>query len=135
MENLTTYEFYTDTYYGDTIEESAFPKWLSRATDKLMYLTYGNITEENRQEYDIQIQKATCALMDLLFEIEKATKTATAKDDSNVKSKSSGGESITFGDNQTLVTKVLSDKTAQDRLMYDTVKEYLSGTGLLYAGV
>lgn len=135
MENLTTYEFYKETYYGDTIEESAFPKWLSRATDKIMFLTYGNITEENRQVYGTQIQKATCALMDLLFEIDKATKTATAKDDSNVKSKSSGGESITFGDNQTLVIKVLSDKTAQDRLMYDTVKEYLSGTGLLYAGV
>ena len=135
MENLTTYEFYTDTYYGDTIEESAFLKWLSRATDKLMYLTHENITEEIKASYDEKIQKATCALMDLLFEIDKATKTATAKDDSNVKSKSSGGESITFGDNQTLVTKVLSDKTAQDRLMYDTVKEYLSGTGLLYAGV
>lgn len=135
MENLTTYEFYKETYYGDTIEESAFPKWLSRATDKIMFLTCGNITEENRQVYDTQIQKATCALMDLLFEIDKATKTATAKDDSNVKSKSSGGESITFGESQTLVTKVLSDKTAQDRLMYDTVKEYLSSTGLLYAGV
>lgn len=135
MENLTTYEFYKETYYGDTIEESAFPKWLSRATDKIMFLTCGNITEENGQVYDTQIQKATCALMDLLFEIDKATKTATAKDDSNVKSKSSGGESITFGESQTLVTKVLSDKTAQDRLMYDTVKEYLSSTGLLYAGV
>lgn len=135
MDSLTTYEFYNETYYGDTIEESAFPKWLSRATDKLMYLTYGNITEESLKEYDVKIQKAICALMDLLFEIDKATKTATAKDDSNVKSKSSGGESITFGDSQTLVTKVLSDKTAQDRLAYDTVKEYLSGTGLLYAGV
>ena len=135
MRNLTTYEFYKETYCGDIIEESAFSKWLSRATDKLMYLTYGNITEESQTEYDTQIQKAACALADLLFEIDKATKTATAKDDSNVKSKSSGGESITFGDSQTLVTKVLSDKTAQDRLMYDTLKEYLSGTGLLYAGV
>lgn len=135
MENLATYKFYKETYYGDTIEESAFPKWLSKATDKLMLLTYGNITEETRQEYDIRIQKSVCALMDLLFEIDKATKTATAKDDSNVKSKSSGGESVTFGDGQTLVTKVLSDKKAQDRLAYDTVKEYLFGTGLLYAGV
>lgn len=135
MENLTTYEFYTDTYYGDTIEESAFPKWLSRATDKLMYLTNGNFTEENRNVYDKQIQKATCALMDLLFQIDSATKTATAKDDTNVKSKSSGGESITFVDSDTLVTKVLSDKNAQNRLMYDTISEYLFGTGLLYAGV
>lgn len=135
MENLTTYEFYANTYYGDAIGESAFPKWLSRATDKLMRLTYGNITEESRVEYDTQIQKATCALMDLMYQIDMATKTATAKDETNVKSKSSGGESITFGDKDTLVTKVLSDKAAQDRLMYDTIAEYLSGTGLLYAGV
>lgn len=135
MENLTTYEFYKNTYYGDAIEEPAFPKWLSKATDKLMYLTYGNITEESRSEYDTQIQKATCALIDLMYQIDSATKTATAKDDTNVKSKSSGGESITFGDNDTLVTKVLSDKAAQNRLMHDTILEYLSGTGLLYAGV
>lgn len=135
MEILTTYEFYSETYYGDAIEESAFPKWLSKATDKLMYLTYGNITEESLDDYGTEIQKATCALMDLMYQIDAATKTATAKDDTNVKSKSSGGESITFGDSDTLVTKVLSDKTAQNRLMYDTISEYLSDTGLLYAGV
>lgn len=135
MDNLTTYEFYKKTYYGEAIEEPAFPKWLSKATDKLMYLTYGNITEESRSEYDTQIQKATCALIDLMYQIDSATKTATAKDDTNVKSKSSGGESINFGDKDTTVTKVLSDKAAQDRLMYDTIAEYLTGTGLLYAGV
>ena len=53
----------------------------------------------------------------------------------NVKSMSSGGQSISFGSNETLVDKVLNDKTAQNRLCYDTVCEYLSGTGLLYAGV
>ena len=135
MENLTTYEFYQNTYYGDTIEESAFPKWLSRATDKLTHLTYGNITEEKYAEYDAQIQKAVCALMDLLFEIDAATKTATAKDMTNVKSRTSGSESITYGSADTLVTKVLADKKAQERLMQDTIAEHLSGTGLLYAGV
>ena len=135
MENLTTYEFYKETYYGDAIEESAFPKWLSRATDKLHYLTYGNITEEAYAEYDKQIQKAVCALMDLMFQIDAATKTATAKDETNAKSKSSGSESITFGDTDTLVTKVLADKVAQDRLMQDTIAEYLADTGLMYAGV
>lgn len=135
MENLTTYEFYVNTYYGDAIGESAFPKWLSRATDKLMDLTYGNITEERCIQYNILIQKATCALMDLMYQLDVATKAATAKDATNVKSKSSGGESITYDDTETLITKVLSDKTAQNRLMYDTVAEYLSGTGLLYAGV
>lgn len=132
---LTTYEFYKNTYYGETIEESAFSKWLSRATDKLHYLTYGNITEEAYAEYGTQIQKATCALMDVMFQIDVATKQATAKDETNVKSKSSGSESITFGDKDTAVTKVLADKSAQNRLMQDTIAEYLADTGLMYAGV
>ena len=132
---LTTYEFYKKTYYGDTIEESTFPKWLSRATDKINHLTYGNITEDAKSKYDVKIQKATCALMDLMFQIDRATKNVVSNDDSNVKSKSSGSESITFRDKDTLVTKVLSDKVAQDRLMQDTISEYLSDTGLMYAGV
>lgn len=132
---LTTYEFYKNTYYGETIEESAFPKWLSRSTDKLHYLTYGNITEEAYAEYEKQIQKATCALMDMMFQIDAETKRATAKDETNVKSKSSGSESITFGDADTLVKKVLADKSAQDRLMQDVIAEYLGDTGLMYAGV
>ena len=132
---ITKYEFYKNSYYGDSIGESSFPKWESRAEDKLNLITGWNITDSALKEHNISIQKAVCAIADLLFDIDKATKTATAKDDSNVKSKSSGGESITFGDNQTLVTSVLSDKAAQDRLIYDTAKEYLSGTGLLYAGV
>ena len=132
---LTTYDFYKNTYYGETIEESAFPKWLSRATDKLHYLTYGNITEVAYVEYSKQIQKATCALMDVMFQIDAATKQATAKDETNVKSKSSGSESITFGDKDTAVTKVLADKSAQNRLMQDAIAEYLADTGLMYAGV
>ena len=132
---LTTYDFYKNTYYGENIEESAFLKWLSRATDKLHYLTYGNITEEVYAEYNMQIQKATCALMDIMLQIDVATKQATAKDETNVKSKSSGSESITFGDKDTAVTKVLADKSAQNRLMQDTIAEYLADTGLMYAGV
>lgn len=53
----------------------------------------------------------------------------------NIKSMSSGGRSVSFGSNETLIDKVLGDKTAQNHLFYDTVCEYLAGTGLLYAGV
>ena len=135
MEDLTTYEFYKCVYYGELIDASEFFRWNSKASDKLRYLTYGNITEERRAEYDEQIQKATCALMDLMFQIDAATKTATAKDETNIKSRTSGSESITYGNADTLVTKVLSDKVAQDHLMQDTIAEYLADTGLMYAGV
>ena len=135
MDALTTYEFYKDTYYGETIEESAFPKWLSRATDKMNYLTYGNITEENRTVYDRQIQKAVCALMDLMFSLKEAEDKANVKDEGNVKSVSSGSESVTYAEHETKLLKVLADKKAQDRLMQETIAEYLGNTGLMYAGV
>lgn len=131
----TTFEFYRDSYYGDSIEESLFPKWEDRATTKLDQLTYGNITEESLQEYDEQIRKATCSLADLLYQIDFKTSHAADEKGGNIKSMSSGGRSISFGSNETLIDKVLGDKVAQNRLCYDTVCEYLSGTGLLYAGV
>ena len=70
----TEYKFYTDKYYGDSIAESSFPKWNDRASEKLDSLTYGNITEETLALYDQQIQKATCALADRLYQIDYKTK-------------------------------------------------------------
>ena len=129
----TTYDFYQNKYYGDSIEESLFPKWEDRAAMKLDQLTYGHINDNTKEEFDEQIQKATCALADLLYQID--FKTAHASDEKGGNVKSSGGRSISFGTNETLIDKVLNDKTAQNRLCYDTVCEYLAGTGLLYAGV
>ena len=131
----TTYDFYQNKYYGDSIEESLFPKWESRASDKLNQLTYGHINEDTLKEFDERIQKATCALADLLYQIDFKTNHASDEKGGTVKSMSSGGRSISFGTNETLVDKVLNDKGAQNRLCYDTVCEYLSGTGVLYAGV
>ena len=87
------------------------------------------------KEFDERIQKATCVLADLLYQIDFKTSHASDEKGGNVKSMSSGGRSISFGTNETLIDKVLNDKAAQNRLCYDTVCEYLAGTGLLYAGV
>lgn len=131
----TTFEFYKNSYYGDSVEESLFPKWEDKASMKLDLLTYGNINDDTRTKFDERIQKATCALVDLLYQIDYKTAHANDAQAGNVKSMSSGGQSISFGSNETLVDKVLSDKVAQNRLCYDTICEYLSGTGLLYAGI
>lgn len=130
----TTFEFYESKYYGDSIGESLFPKWNDRASEKLEQLTDGNVNEDTLAEFDEKIQKATCALADLLYQIDFKTSHASDEKGGNVKSMSSGGRSISFGSNETLIDKVLGDKVAQNRLCYDTVCEYLSGTGLLYAG-
>ena len=45
----TTYDFYKEKYYGDSIGESLFPKWEDRASMKLDQLTYGHINEDARE--------------------------------------------------------------------------------------
>lgn len=131
----TTYDFYKEKYYGDSISESLFPKWMSRAEDKLNQITFNRIDEKVKQQFDERIQKATCALADLLYMIDYKTNHANDEKVGNIKSMSSGGQSVSFGSNETLVDKVLGDKVAQNRLCYEIVSEFLSGTGLLYAGV
>lgn len=131
----TTYEFYTNEYYGDVIPDTAFPKWNDRASIKLDQLTFGKIDVDAIAEYGEKIQKATCALADLMYQIDYKNSHANDETVANIKSMSSGGRSVSFGSNETLIDKVLGDKTAQIHLFYDTVCEYLAGTGLLYAGV
>ena len=135
MDAFTTFAFYTGTYYGDSVDESLFPKYLAKATDKLNYLTFGNITEDTLTTYSSQVSKATCALIDTLYGIDQSIKNATSTEGSNVKSMSSGGRSVTFGDNSTTFDKAMSSTADQISLMVSSIEPYLSETGLMYAGV
>ena len=135
MDAFTTFAFYTSTYYGDSVVESLFSKYLEKATDKLNYLTFGNITDDTLATYAAQVSKATCALIDVLFKIDQAISNAVTTDGSNIKSMSSGNRSVTFGDNSTVYDKAMASKDAQLSLMNDAISEYLSDTGLMYAGV
>lgn len=132
---FTTYDFYKDSYYGDSVDESSFSKWCDKASDKLDFLCGGNITEGELSKYNIQIQKATCAVMDLLFWLDFAEKNANNPVGGNVKSMSSGGQSVSFGENDTVITKVLSSKEAQNKLLREAISEYLHDTDILYSGV
>lgn len=135
MDAFTTFAFYTSTYYGDSVVESLFPKYLAKATDKLNYLTFGNITDDTLATYAAQVSKATCALIDTLYGIDQSIKNATSTEGSNIKSMSSGGRSVTFGDNSTTFDKAMASTSDQIALMVATIEPYLAGTGLMYAGV
>ena len=39
----TSYDFYRQKYFGESVSETEFPKWNERASDKLDFLTSGNI--------------------------------------------------------------------------------------------
>jgi hypothetical protein len=131
----TTYEFYTDEYYGDSVPESSFPKWQSKAAAKLNYICFGHITGEDLEKYGTQIQMATCALVDVLYKLEVTAAEINDPQKGNIKSINSGVQSISFGSTETEYTLAVSDSGRQMKLMTNAVSEYLSGTGLMYAGL
>ena len=133
---ITSYEFYTSKYFGDIIPDTCFEKQESMAVDDLHELTFNRLKEQ--EEYAEQVQKAVCALAELNYQIQVATKATMVKENGSggvIKSKSSGGESVSYDVSNNLIYSVLNDKKAQEKLKYNTVQKYLRGTGLLYAGV
>ncbi len=142
----TTYEFYEKTYYGDVLTEQSFPKWNARAADALNWITCGNlkghievVDDEVSSDFDpdvtTAVQMAACAVADKLFIIDAAARTANSQDEGNIKSKSSGNESVSYAASETDITKAVADPKVKRMLLYSTASEYLSGTGLLYWGM
>ena len=133
---ITSYEFYTSKYFGDIIPDNCFERYEGKAVDDLHELTFNRLKEQ--ESFSDEVQKAVCALAELNYQIEIATKVTMVKENGSggvIKSKSSGGESVSYDMGNNLIYTVLNDNKAQEKLKYDTVKRYLRGTGLLYAGV
>ena len=86
------------------------------------------------EQYDTEIQKAVCALADVLFKLDEAKLHANNPEKGNIKSMTVGDQSVSFGSNDTEYTLAMSDTKKQYDLMVDAVSVYLSHTGLLYAG-
>lgn len=153
----TTYDFYKNTYYGTAIATAEdFNRLESRACDKLDTMTFDRLVSglPTDARAATKVQKAVCAVADKLNEIEQAEKTAQAggfsTDESGnlvgkiVTEKSSGSEKISYSVTSSIKSAVLSavgDIQAQNRLCYDTAREYLTGVTnddgvlLLYAGI
>lgn len=153
----TTYDFYKTTYYGTAIAtQGDFDRLESRACDKLDTMTFDRLVSglPADERAAKKVQKAVCAVADKLQEIEQAEKMAQAggfsTDESGnyvgniVTSKSSGSESISFSATSSVKSAVLSavgDTREQNRLCYETAREYLTGVKnddgvyLLYAGI
>lgn len=134
---FTDYAFYKEEYFGDTVAEADFPKYQNMAAFKLAWLSNNAISESTLlTEFNIPVQMATCALIDVLYRIDLATNNAEGgATASNIKSISSGGESITYGSESSSIQKAISSESLKTKLLFDTVRQYLSGTGLLYQGL
>ncbi len=158
----TDYEFYKSKYFGTTIAESDFPRFAERASEKIDFLTFDRLVDglPSDEKAVTKVQKAVCAVADVLAKIDEFEKIAGAaagyETDAEtgklagkiVTSKTSGRESVSYSagsvadlKNSSLVGAVLNDKQARERLIYDVAAEYLTGIcaddgiPLLYAGV
>lgn len=70
------YEFYTTSYFGDTVPESDFPRYAERASDRIDILTFDRLADglpENERAQK-KIKKAVCTLADALFQIDTVKK-------------------------------------------------------------
>lgn len=150
------YDYYKSIYGEDAILEPDFNRLSWEACRRIDALTLNKLkfafpTNEDDAE---TVRRCVCKLIEIAAQIEAANKRIAdgqgyVTDQSGimrgktVTSVSSGSESVSYSakaEQSTLIDAVLADKTAQDRLYRDTIREYLSfvpdanGVNLLYSG-
>lgn len=139
--------FTTTVPTGTTTIPAAGIEPVNPPKDKYEYIisAFDEVLDE---KISAKVKKSVCKLAEIIHDIdiaEKANRESIGFEQNEsgihgkvIKSISSGAESITYADNNTnnnLINAILTDKKAQDKLFYDTVREFLTGTGLLYAGI
>lgn len=153
------YEFYNSIYGEESMPETDFNRFLWESQKRIDRFTFGKLkfafpTNEDDAE---SVKRCLCALVEIAYQIDQANKRveqgqgyvvdSTTGDirGKAVSSVSSGSESVSYTakseSGSTVIDAVLSNKTAQNSLYRDTVKEYLGGVNdangvpLLYAGI
>lgn len=145
------FNFYANTFYGDTLTGDNADKWLARASDFVDAITFRR-TENAFPEDEadaIKVRKAVCAIAEAQYLIDMQAKATQANVDAQgilrtaVASISSGRESISYMQNAngSAYAKAATDQAEARRLLSDIAALYLAdvpdstGVNLLYAGV
>ena len=130
--------FYEMSYHGDTIPENEFDKWSERASEKLDFLTSGNIRKIGYTQLDEfaqeQVRKAVCGLAEEMYAIAKR---AAEYDAGNViKSRSAGSESLSYEVGKNKLDAILSSQEKQNMYLLGIAEEYLQNVSpnLFYRG-
>ena len=146
------FTFYSESYFGDTLNADNANKWLEIASDELDALTFGKLTfafPENAAHVS-KVKKAVCAVADALYNIDVQRKAAAATKEENgtyrgaVASISSGKESISYSVSGSVSASTYAAAAAneaeQQKLIGSIAVKYLAnipdknGINLLYAG-
>lgn len=159
------YDFYVESYYGNIVPESDFDRLADRASDFIDTITFDRLADglpADRKSLK-RLRKATCAVLEKLYELELAEKNAieqasVSTTDTNVGNKStgvvtsvsSGSESISYATPQQIgasakewsaVYAAAGDVQKTNDLLLKTALPLLMGVRtddgipILYAGV
>lgn len=123
------YSYYTTTFYGDAIAEADFPKYASRGSEFIDYITFGKA--KGAADLD-EVKKCCCALAEQYQTIDKVRIAASAKvtDDGIIASESVGPHSRSFRSGVDASQAV----SAAEAELGNIARRYLLPTGLLYRG-
>lgn len=142
---IVDYNFYRTEYGGESIDtESAFVRYERQAENKLGLMTYGNIVYYNGQygteqggQFEAytdaelaQLQFGVCALIDCLKTFDDvqdgALQVTMGTANGAVKSRTSGGESISYDVQETEYSKAMTDPEEKEKLLKRTVCSFIN---------
>lgn len=151
MAAYADFNYYQNTFYGDTLTAENANKWLSLASDELDSPTFGRLATAFPviEAHADKVKKAVCAIAEALYNIDLQRKAAAARvtEDGeyrgSVASISSGRESISFSVNNasaSVYAAAAANAAEQSKLIGSIAAKYLAnvpdanGVNLLYAG-
>lgn len=111
------YDFYTTSYFGNTVPETDFPRLAERASDFIDTMTFNRLVDglPSNERSQKRIKKAVCSLADLMYQIELAEKNAT--------NAAVSGTSVTIGSGGSTTGVVTSVSSGSESISYATLQQ------------
>lgn len=138
---MVDYDFYSGTYRGSVVSSEEFTRYERRAVAVLNRLTFNSIISDGesygqtvKREFQAFtddelecLQLGLCSLMDKMHYLDAAEQQALSgnEDSGNVKSRSSGGESISYESKKTAYDEALADESKKTALFRGALMEYI----------
>lgn len=138
---LLEYGFYENKYGGSAVDDESFKTMNRRAESFLNRITFNRIVSVDGQpgqmiddkfeaftNEELEILKfGLCAVIDAMGNLSKAQQQALSgnSDNGNVKSRSSGGESISYERQKTVYDDALMDDTKKNALFRNALMGYV----------
>lgn len=140
------YEFYKKQYYGDSIAEATFDKWIDKASRQLDVLTSRRLLSvyPDDEYADQQVKLCVCEIADKLYEVDLYIKAQAVKKDGTagvIQSKSAGSESVSYAVSEMPYGNLVKNPNELNNQIYLIAKKYLAfvagsdGVCLLYRGL